>query len=294
MTLDRESIERRDFPVGKGGYDPAAVDAHLTALADEVEELRRGSPHSQTTLAGAVSEQVRGILEAAQHSAEDILRSAEIEAQEIRTQASHTAEEASGEVRRRQEHAAAQARAYVERLSSSISALLERLETIEGECNALTASLRGDTERLRGELTALEDELGGANAGSEPVEAAPPVALPEPAPIAADVSEPVTAPVAAPEPAPAAADLSDLQAEYSRGTAKIGDEPPEEVPAAAAPGEQTSAAGSSDDTEGARLIALNMALNGTPREETERYLAENYDLADRRGLLDEVYASVQG
>ena len=43
-----------------------------------------------------------------------------------------------------------------------------------------------------------------------------------------------------------------------------------------------------------RLIALNMALNGTPREETDRYLAENFKLTDRRGLLDEVYTSVEG
>jgi hypothetical protein len=49
-----------------------------------------------------------------------------------------------------------------------------------------------------------------------------------------------------------------------------------------------------DDTEGARLIALNMALNGTPREETDRYLAENFQLSDRHGLLDEVYASIEG
>ena len=33
-----------------------------------------------------------------------------------------------------------------------------------------------------------------------------------------------------------------------------------------------------------------MALNGTPRDETDRYLSENFDLADREGLLDEVYA----
>jgi hypothetical protein len=48
------------------------------------------------------------------------------------------------------------------------------------------------------------------------------------------------------------------------------------------------------DTEGARLIALNMALNGTPREETDRYLADHFDLDDRGRLLDEVYASVEG
>ena len=48
------------------------------------------------------------------------------------------------------------------------------------------------------------------------------------------------------------------------------------------------------DVEGARLIALNMALNGQSREETDRYLAENFDLPDRQRLLDEVYASVEG
>ncbi len=115
----------------------------------------------------------------------------------------------------------------------------------------------------------------------------------EPAPIAADVSEPTPPPVAAPEPAPVVADFSDSQAVYSPGSAKIGDEPADEVPATAVEGAQTSAPGASDDSEGARLIALNMALNGTPREETDRYLAENYDLADRGRLLDEVYSSVQ-
>ena len=37
-----------------------------------------------------------------------------------------------------------------------------------------------------------------------------------------------------------------------------------------------------------------MALNGTPREDTDRYLAENFELSDRVALLDEVYASVEG
>jgi hypothetical protein len=59
-----------------------------------------------------------------------------------------------------------------------------------------------------------------------------------------------------------------------------------------APAEDEAAAEGSDDSEGARLIALNMALNGTPREETDRYLAENFELEDREKLLDEVYARV--
>jgi cell division septum initiation protein DivIVA len=52
--------------------------------------------------------------------------------------------------------------------------------------------------------------------------------------------------------------------------------------------------GDEADTEGARLIALNMALNGEAREATDKYLAENFDLEDRETLLDEVYASVEG
>lgn len=45
----------------------------------------------------------------------------------------------------------------------------------------------------------------------------------------------------------------------------------------------------SSDMEGARLVALNMALEGKPREETDHYLAEHFDIPDRERLLDEVY-----
>jgi DivIVA domain-containing protein len=45
-----------------------------------------------------------------------------------------------------------------------------------------------------------------------------------------------------------------------------------------------------DDEEAARLVALDMALGGTPREETESYLAKHYALSDPGKLLDDVYA----
>lgn len=54
------------------------------------------------------------------------------------------------------------------------------------------------------------------------------------------------------------------------------------------------ASGSVAGSEGARLIALNMALSGAPREETERYLAENFELEDRDAVLEDVYARVGG
>jgi DivIVA domain-containing protein len=46
--------------------------------------------------------------------------------------------------------------------------------------------------------------------------------------------------------------------------------------------------------EGARLIALNMALSGKSREETARYLRENYELEDAERILDDVYAKAGG
>jgi hypothetical protein len=63
--------------------------------------------------------------------------------------------------------------------------------------------------------------------------------------------------------------------------------------AAAVEVEPAAAAGDEADVEGARLVALNMALNGTSRDETAKYLADNFDLSDRAALLDEVYAAVE-
>ena len=45
--------------------------------------------------------------------------------------------------------------------------------------------------------------------------------------------------------------------------------------------------------EGARLLALKMALDGRPRDETSAYLRDNFELADPDGLLDEVYARAE-
>jgi hypothetical protein len=42
----------------------------------------------------------------------------------------------------------------------------------------------------------------------------------------------------------------------------------------------------------ARLIALNMAANGAPRDEADRYLAERLGLEDRASLLDEAYRAL--
>jgi hypothetical protein len=47
------------------------------------------------------------------------------------------------------------------------------------------------------------------------------------------------------------------------------------------------------DDAGARIVALNMALNGASRQETRSYLDGNYDLEDPESLLDAVYSKVK-
>ena len=279
MALERQTIEKKDFPIGRRGYDPEAVDTHLQALADEIEELKRSARRRTETLASSASEQVRAIVEAAETSAADIQRQAEDEALEIRA-------EASDEAQATREQAAAQAREYVGRVSESTAVMLQRLDAMESELGALVEALRTGANRLNADLQLLEGNF------TEVSDAVAPRPRFEPEPVPPAPPGPPPALVHQPAAAPAAADV-----EFESGTidSEAELEPLPESPAAEpAEGSLAREAGATPEDEGARLIALNMALNGTPREETDRYLAENFELSDRGSLLDEVYASVEG
>jgi DivIVA domain-containing protein len=192
--VDRAEIERRDFPVGRRGYDSAAVDEHLRRVADQFEAHANAPAPSLST---ATSEQVRQILQAAERSVS-----------EMRARAN---EEASD---------------HVERVKQSADGMLAKLDDLERELGNLLAALRASGERLLQGLEDLQAEVGGGDA----------------------------APVPAAEPPPTPAPVADT------------------------------------DDAGARLIALNMALSGSSREETARYLAEHFTLDDPEALLDDVYA----
>ncbi len=264
MALDRQSIEKRDFPIGRRGYDPDAVDAHLALLADELEAYKRSSRQG-SGLASAASEQVRLIVEAAEQSATDIEREADLEARRIRQEAREAAEKARTD-------AGHQAREHVQRVSEAASSMLERIDSMETELRGLLDAVRSGAARVTSDLSLLQGtvgELRGATGGVFEPDAAPAAARPAlaPASIAAAPGASAEPAVAAPEPA---AGYDDLEGEDPVAAPAAGDRPADE--------------------EGARLIALNMALNGTPREETEQYLEENFDLPDASGLLDDVYA----
>ena len=210
--MEREDIERSDFPVGRRGYDQNAVDAHLRAVADELERLRSAPPAPRaSSLAAGTSEQVRVILEAAERSAAEL-----------------------------REDAGRQAGEHVVRVQEAADGMLRRLDELQNELAALLGGLRASGERLVEGLAALQASVGDAQGEGEP-----------------------PAPVAPPEPEPE----------------------PAAKPAEAAPPKD-------EDEAGARIIALNMALGGSSREETAAYLSEHFSLSDPEALLDDVYAKV--
>lgn len=303
MDIDRQAIERRDFPISRRGYEPAAVDAHLRALASEVEQLQRerSDGGSEPSLASAAGTQVQGILAAAEAAA------AEIE-QQARESARRTREEADSDAAETREEAIAQARAHVAAVAQATSALLARVNGMDQETGALVESLRAGAGRLAADLDAVETnmaELYDAAAGqrvtravageaAQPSVPAPPSPR-APEPRAAAPAAPPAAQPPLPPPASGAAAPQVKPAQSSPPPLSPGESTEPGVhldPEAPAPA--TTPAADSGELDSARLVALNMALNGESRAEADRYLAENFELADRGKLIDEVYAAIEG
>jgi DivIVA domain-containing protein len=158
-----------------------------------------------------------------------------------------------------------EAREHVHRVSTAARELLERLGAMHDELGAMMDRLREEAGRVSAELRTLERDV---------VELAPPAEEEEePEPVAEEPEpEPEPEPKVPEEPVEGTAETAAGKARSKRGRAKA---EPQAKP---------------DDEEAARLVALDMALAGTPRDETERYLAEHYTLADPGAILDDVYA----
>jgi DivIVA domain-containing protein len=273
LALDRLQIEKKDFPIGRRGYEPEAVDAHLAQIAEEVSELKVSSRRRTETLASSAGEQVRAIVEAAESSAAEIQRQAEADASEIRAEATEDARATRAE-------ANAQAQGYVGRVSESTAAMLKRIAAMESELGALLEALKTGSNRLSADLHLLEAGFDEVKAAAVPPAVAPAAATP-----AAVAPDDEFEEIGSVDEVEVAVFEEDEFEEFVV----------EEPAAAAEPVAEGSDSGAgADESEGARLVALNMALNGTPRDETDSYLAENFTLTDRAALLDEVYASLEG
>jgi DivIVA domain-containing protein len=320
LELDRHYIERNDFSAARRGYDPDEVDGHLRELADAIADLKKQQKPSPTSLASAAADQVRTIVEAAERSAAEIQENAETEARRI-------TEDASRRARETREKADADAAKRVSDAEEATQNALDRAGSIEGEIDRLLGDLRsaatGLIDRVTGAAGSLQGELdqarsefanvrearlepgGGGGAAldedSGPVDAEPEIVAEvedvEAEHAAADidddtVSEPLVAHDEDLEGASANGGDSAVEEVVAEDELEADEEPePEPAPTSGGGG---GGGRSIRGAEGARLIALNMALNGTPRDETARYLSQNFELDDQDGLLDEVYARVGG
>jgi vacuolar-type H+-ATPase subunit H len=272
VELDRQAIERRDFPIGRRGYDPATVDAHLRSLANEVEELRRNAVTggSEASVASAAGTHVQSILQAAETAAAEIERHALESARQVR-------EEADRDAERTREEAIERARQHVQAVAQVTARLVEHVGSMDGEVGALVESLRSGAGRLAADLSAVEAGMGELYDAASGRTSSAPAGHYEPEPQQQQQFD---------EPP---RQQSAFESELDSALASV----PAPQPIAGQPPQAPGGEGA-NDVDGARLIALNMALNGESRADTERYLAENFELPDRLKLIDEVYSAIEG
>jgi DivIVA domain-containing protein len=318
LDLDRHFIERNDFSAARRGYDPDEVDRHLGEIADAVNELKRAQKRPASSLAATAADQVRGIVEAAERSATEIQESAEGEAKRI-------VDDASSRARETRERADSEAVQRVSQAEEATERMLERTNGVEGEIDRLLSEMRAAAgnlvENLRSSATSLNQELtsireeyagvrgarletsggaagaadNGGDAGDTAVATPEPEAVPDEGPVDAEPEVVAEVEETAVHEAPADDGYETAEEPVAEAEPEAEEEPEEPAPAAEeAPAEPARGGRSIRGAEGARLIALNMALNGTPRDETARYLSQNFDLDDQDSLLDEVYARVGG
>ena len=187
-------------------------------------------------------------------------------------------ESADREAEATREQAIEQARAHVAAVSAVAAMLLERVGSMDGEVDALIESLRAGAGRLAVDLSAVEagmGELYDAASGRAVAEE------PQAAAFEAELREAI---------APAGRGRAD-----SRSCRNTTMPPPQEAAAAG-------------DVDGARLIALNMALNGSharrpsgtwPKTSSSRTAASSStrstrrSTAERRAACERLFAVIE-
>jgi outer membrane biosynthesis protein TonB len=143
---------------------------------------------------------------------------------------------------------------------------------------AAESESEGQLALVRGALAELQSKLGTTQAAPAAEVEPGPVTVPEPEPPLIPEPAPDPVPEPFPEPVPEPTPPPD------EGT------PPQ---AAAFEALAAAAAGRPSDTTGARLVAMNMALDGASREAIEGHLAETYALEDVGAIVDDVLALAQ-
>jgi hypothetical protein len=195
-------------------------------------------------------------------------------------------EDASRRARETRERADQESAEQLQRVQETAAKMLERAASLETELNTLITGVHegatGLVSQMRGGAGDLETELVSIRQELLTVRPAEPELEPE---LAAATEEFTPAGGGWPSAAERASNGGAIQEPEPEPEAVA----PEPEPPAAEPQQPPIAAAG---PEGARLVALNMALNGTPREEAARYLADNFQLDDQDAILDDVYSRI--
>jgi len=152
MAIDRQRIEKRDFPLVKEGYVREAVDAHLSAIAEEVSA---GPAMKPGTLAETAAARVREIVGQAEARGAEIARQAELAAAQRRADT----EREQGRVR---EEAVQRTRSEVRDVSSTLERIVVGLDEAERDVRSVIALLREQARGLAGELALVDREMDRA------------------------------------------------------------------------------------------------------------------------------------
>lgn len=311
-ALNRSAITGVSFSTVVEGYDREEVARHLAVIAERVEQARATGPEA--------SDELHSILEGAQQSAAALRETALREAREITEQARREADveraRANDEATTQIRQANAAVRGLLERVNALQLGVEESQQRVQAAAAAMAERLAESSQPLvavlgeRAEALGAELDLIGSGlarreselpavTGPAPTVASP-AALTTPAP--APLLQEPQSPSGAGEEAGAGLAAGDLEvaardlatASGRKAPSAVGPAPSVDGPEASAVEPAPSAgepeAARRTGSERARIVALNMALGGKPREETERHLQEEFDLDDTTGILDEAYS----
>jgi len=218
-----------------------------------------GNQPGEESLAASLSGQIDALLTQSEHAADAIKRESAREADQIRDVAVQDANRIGADAERTRAQIAERATSAAQRVEEDGRALIALMSGLETEIDGLA----NDLARIRAELGSPDPSAPTPAFRAERVNGAG-LAEPRREAVEADASGEAR-PDAQARDVPSSVDCD---------------------PAYIPPGTEE------DEIEKARLVALNMAVNKAPREETERYLTENFELARPDELLEEAYRIV--
>ena len=270
--MEREQIVRDDFPTARKGWSPEAVRAHLIAVAAAYPEPQA----APSPAAAAASEQVRTVIAAAETAAAEIVAEARSEADRTLGAARAEAEQIRAAARTESEQtvtaANREATGRVEQARGAVEGLIAQADKLRAQVGSLGRDLASSVPG-----SGVAPAVAGTGDPADPAEADPPEASRSDLPVA----DPLVVPEAAPGPSAEAPSDEDLISQLREAPGST-----VEAETAAAPPAATS---SGKDPGAARLVAMNMALDGAPREQIAARIESelgSVDGLDR--LLDDV------